>query len=303
MTWIKLNLDRGLGNQLFTFHAGLALASRTKSNLKIDLTGTRDEQRRRQSSIQDLEIEIHNADFEITWLDRDKSSSHIFLERAIHKICKSTQTTRRLMHQFRSLEYGYDPKLYNIHLPSAVWGNYQSWRYPLDLEKSGVIVKMKIRNPTTWYTEMKKIGEDSRPIAIHIRRGDYSDYAHNLGLLCEDYFLEALAHYLNSHDRANRPIWIFSDTVEVAESFMNSLNLPDIAVITPPVESCSAESLLLLSLSSVIITSNSSWSWWAGWLGRQDNHVIIPEPYYKSFEGEFLDHIPPAWEKFPSKWL
>ena len=48
---IKVNLDRGLGNQLFTLHAALALAAQRRLPLHIDLTGTQNEKIMRNKSI------------------------------------------------------------------------------------------------------------------------------------------------------------------------------------------------------------------------------------------------------------
>ena len=76
-----------------------------------------------------------------------------------------------------------------------------------------------------------------------------------------------------------------------------------VKVISPPLDSTSAENLLLLSNASAIITSNSSWSWWAGWIAGGETHVLVPEPYYKAFEGEFIDHIPDHWQRYPSEFL
>ena len=303
MKKIRVNLDRGLGNQLFTFHAGLFLASQTDSQLLIDLTGTRNEEQNRNSSINAFKVSVRNAVFPISWLSTSKAPSRIFIERAIHKLFKSSPIGRALMRQYRSLTYGYDEKLLHIRIPTQIWGNYQSYRYPLGLYQLGIDVALDLKDPSPWYLAMKEKAEKSHPISIHVRRGDYANYASDLGLLSEEYFIGALEHYLLRVPRSDRPIWIFSDTLEAAFALRISLGRDDVHVIQPPTESSSAENLLLLSLSSAIISSNSSFSWWAAWLGREHNYVIVPQPYYKSFAGEFLDHIPPTWQSFPSSFL
>ena len=58
---------RGLGNQLFTLHAGLALAAQRKLPLYSDLTDTQDEKFMRNSSIENLQIHVEGAFFPIIW--------------------------------------------------------------------------------------------------------------------------------------------------------------------------------------------------------------------------------------------
>jgi len=142
---IKVNLDRGLGNQLFTLHAGLALSAQRKLPLYIDLTGTQDEKFSRNSSIENLKIQVQGASFPIIWVNRIKPSTQILLERVIHKLAKSSKMGRRYMRQFRSLTYGYDRKLTEISTPTQIWGNYQSFRYPLDLEELGIEINISVK--------------------------------------------------------------------------------------------------------------------------------------------------------------
>jgi hypothetical protein len=302
---IKVNLDRGLGNQLFTLHAALALAAQRRLPLHIDLTGTQNEKIMRNSSIENLKIHVEGAEFPIIWEKETKARYTIQLERAVHKLAKSSEIGRKNMRQYRSLTYGYDKKLFEISTPTQIWGNYQSFRYPLELEKRGIKVDISVHNPSDWYLSMSNEAKSKSPISIHVRRGDYAEYSDVLGLLSETYFKNAISGYFQMHKRKERPIWIFSDSADAAKGLRATLGGVggDISVIYPPKESNSAESLLLMSLSSVLVTSNSSFSWWAGWLGRSSNQVIVPNPYFKNFNGEFTDHIPPNWQRFPSDFL
>jgi hypothetical protein len=311
---ITTNLDRGLGNQLFTFHAGLYLGLRANSRVvKFDLTGIQIEKQVRKSAIDDFQIEILNAPFDVEWSRKFKSPNLVLLERLIHKFFKKYGITRKLMKQFRSVTYGFDPQLEGLKAPVQIWGNYQSWRYPSALAGAGIVISFQVKNPTTWYLELFETVKVVRPIAIHMRRGDYVNYASDLGLLSDNYYLGALKHFLSKENVEYNEIWIFSDSLEPANSLKAKIdillentslaNRGGVKVINPPASSTSAENLLLLSQASMIITSNSSWSWWASWIAGKNTHVIVPEPYYKAFEGEFLDHIPDHWERYPSEFL
>jgi hypothetical protein len=122
-----------------------------------------------------------------------------------------------------------------------------------------------------------------------------------------------LEKFIGKENIERNEIWIFSDSLESAhllrakvETLLETTSITDrhtVKVIDPPPNSTSAENLLLLSQASMIITSNSSWSWWAAWIAGRDTHVIVPEPYYKAFEGEFLHHIPDDWMRYHSEFL
>jgi hypothetical protein len=314
MKTVTTNLDRGLGNQLFTFHAGLYLSLKTNSNLVcFDLTGIQDEKAKRKSAIDDLEITVSGAPFSIQWKEEFKSSFIVLIERVIHKMCKKWEVTRKLMRQYRSITYGFDSRLDSLKAPIQIWGNYQSWRYPKALADRGIRIEYSLKHFTDWYLELSERAMYIRPIAIHMRRGDYNNYAHDLGLLADEYYIDALRLFLNSIQQDKKEIWIFSDSLDEAhllkEKIEQTLEINEllggieIKVIHPPLTSTSAENLLLLSKSSIIIGSNSSWSWWASWIAGNNCHVVTPEPYYKAFYGEFIDHIPDHWQRFPSKFL
>ena len=314
MKIITTNLDRGLGNQLFTFHAGLYLGLSTESNLvRFDLTGIQSEKLLRNSAIDDFEITVQGAPFDIEYSQKFKTPNHVLFERIIHKFFKKHPITRKLMRQFRSITYGFDSELEGLKAPVQIWGNYQSWRYPSTLAGAGIKITFRVKNPTPWYLALSGEAKVVSPMAIHMRRGDYINYASDLGLLSDDYYLGALKHLLDNKNCANNEIWIFSDSLEPAYLLQPKVELllktsspahrGGVKVINPPSNSTSAENLFLLSHASVIITSNSSWSWWAGWIAGKNTHVIVPEPYYKAFGGEFVDHIPAHWQHFPSKFL
>ena len=62
------------------------------------------------------------------------------------------------------------------------------------------------------------------------------------------------------------------------------------------------EDMILMSLCDHNIIANSSFSWWAAWLGETSESIIItPDPWFGP-EGpkDVHDLIPSRWEKI--KW-
>ena len=124
------------------------------------------------------------------------------------------------MRQYRSLTYGYDEKLFEISTPTQIWGNYQSFRYPLELEKLGIKVDISVNNPSDWYSRMSKEAKSKSPISIHLRRGDYAEYS---DVLSEPTFKHLVSGYFQMYERKKRPIWIFSDSTDAANGLRAAL--------------------------------------------------------------------------------
>jgi len=121
---------------------------------------------------------------------------------------------------------------------------------------------------------------------IHIRRGDYLNPFHmkSIGLLKRDYFLKAF-HELNlSVDE----IAVITDdmTTQEVENFLGSSPRYFYGKGTRDLD-C----LKLLSNSSFVVASNSTFSWWGSYLGskRLDSKtrkVALPFPFFKSLPKE-----------------
>lgn len=126
-------------------------------------------------------------------------------------------------------------------------------------------------------------------VAIHVRRGDYAtnpDVKAEFGLLEEDYYRRAIALL-----RARAPVQriaVFSDDLD---HILRSWNLQaDLIAPGKGLEDSSAGDLWLMSRAPALVTANSSLSWWAAWLGeRPGRPVVTPRPWFRN---EIL-HRPP----------
>jgi len=116
----------------------------------------------------------------------------------------------------------------------------------------------------------KFIKEYDRPIALHIRRTDYSQYDHH-PIQPISYYADALDHF--DKDRqvfvfSDDPMWCHDEALFSDDRFMISTNdhLVD---------------LCMMSLCSDFIIANSSFSWWGAWLSTNENKkVIAPKKWF-----------------------
>ena len=115
-------------------------------------------------------------------------------------------------------------------------------------------------------------------IAIHIRRGDYLNSQHHIhGALSGDYYTKAIKELTEKYGK--QMIMIFTDSPEVLlhEPWLQSINKNDIQI---SVTEDPWETLTEMASYSSIICSNSTFSWWAAFLGAQKG-IILPSKWFR----------------------
>ena len=132
-------------------------------------------------------------------------------------------------------------------------------------------------------------------IAVHVRRGDYlkprnSSYH---GLLGASYYEPALSKL--SLRGCDFRVVAFSDDPDAALELFGA-QASSVETVRPPAESNPAESMLLMSQAGAIVTANSSFSWWAGWLADPAaSTVVCPVPWFSQAGADESDLRPPTW--------
>jgi hypothetical protein len=173
-----------------------------------------------------------------------------------------------------------------------VRGYFQSWRYVESVASELRTELWDVCNPSTWFEEQKaELASMEQWVGIHVRRGDYKDLA---GLeVGEIYYERALA--LLSDLGGPQHLVVFSDEVELARDMSVWRRFPHVTFIESPPGTSPLETLLLMSLASQLVIANSTFSWWAAWVGeRPDRRVIFPRPWGNTL-CENRDLIPPGW--------
>ncbi|ASY15377.1 Alpha-1,2-fucosyltransferase [Candidatus Planktophila sulfonica] len=172
---------------------------------------------------------------------------------------------------------GYTPGIKGTHRSIAI-GYFQTFRYASD---HAVFKILKASRPKRVGVELQKnlkLAEQSLPIIVHIRLGDYL-LEPNFGILPPSYFLEGIS--LLREKLPNNPIWVFSDDVGQAKKYFQGEALGEIIWI-PNVDGDPVSTLELMKHGSGYVISNSTYSWWAAFL-RSDPKakVVAPSPWFK----------------------
>lgn len=195
---------------------------------------------------------------------------------------------------FRESGFRYDEQVLGQPVGGCLFGYFQSWRYlaPVATELRARLRGLE-RERSGLLEEPAAMLADPRAVALHVRRGDYMHHD------ARGYHgVAGLRFYRDALDTLHRmgfdgPVYLFSDDVPAALSELSGL-----AGLRPlteqPLEAL--DELLLMSGAPALVTANSSFSWWAGWLGdRADRPVISPRPWFDDPAVDARDLLPTHW--------
>jgi hypothetical protein len=262
---IVVRLEGGLGNQLFGWAAGFQLARRL--NLKLELDASLLIQRK-------LGLDSFNLSRDINILTNSP---------------KKRKDPIRSLPLFREKNFRFDTRICEIDEPVVISGYFQSWRYFVESE-SEIRRLITLRDESTQLKSLRERLSFQEVLGIHVRRGDYIGLENHHGITHSEYFRQSivLADKLTSFSK----IAVFSDDISAAKE-----TIPDADYYISDKEiSSPAENLILMSECVALIGSNSSFSWWAGFVSDGVEKVrIFPRPWFTGEDLDTRDLLPKHW--------
>lgn len=275
---VTVRLVGGLGNQLFGYFAGAALAAHLGVCLRLDLSWTR-------HGMSDHGLLIEEFELPGKW-DRSRFLDGIFgapgvLGRSAQRIATSMDQRFRAERIYASPVVGYDPSVWNLKPGTELRGYFQSWRYPDIAVGSGLPRRPQIRVASRQLQTHRLRAQVLRPISVHVRRGDYSRVP-EYGLLGRRYYVRAIERLRDLGHRG--PVWIFSDDHTAAQRL-----IPGESISLGP-----SEDMLCMSHAAANVIANSTFSWWGAWMNEGSPDVIAPDPWFQEMPA-IDDLIPPHW--------
>jgi hypothetical protein len=196
---------------------------------------------------------------------------------------------------FMERSFAYDPRLRDVGPGTTVLGNFQSWRY---FDDCGTEIRERITrlaNPSDWYFEMcEKIRPGAGNIGLHVRRGDYMlpEQQKIQGLITRPYYESSLA-YLRKLG-LDGPAYLATDSPAVVQKEFEGMG--EFLLLDPPKSTHPLEVVLILSRVDGLVIANSSFSWWAGFLGERPSQVVVaPQPWFTRAGVDTRELLPPEW--------
>jgi hypothetical protein len=205
--------------------------------------------------------------------------------------------------KYTSNVIGYDEKLESTSA-NLIEGYFQTYKYiQRILDTHPNFLNLEVESPSDWYLKMKKEISSEQAVGIHVRGGDYlKEINHHIGNLSSEYYENANSIVQDVFDSNQCKYYIFTDDPEYAMILLGHLSFsPRMKIVIPPADSKPTESMLLLSQTRAQVISNSTFAWWAGYLGPENGLVIAPSKWFKEKEDpSYL--IPKNWKLCESTW-
>jgi len=177
-------------------------------------------------------------------------------------------------------------------------GYFQSYKF-LQGDTEALFLRMLTpSNPGPEWNRWSQRALIEGPVIVHIRLGDYL-LEKNFGIVTTGYILESLTNLGVLLD--NRPIWVFSDQINLASSIVPP-KFSDRIVWVPEIDADPIATLSIMRLGTAYIIANSSFSWWAARTKLVDESpVYCPNPWFLGFKTP-KDLLPASWIQVESNY-
>ena len=270
----------GLGNQMFQYAAGRALALRHGTDLRLDL-----------GWLENPPADLTPRRYELDCFRLEAELCSIYprttRERARELLGRSPRVWREEMFRF-------DPQVLQLPDNMRLIGYWVSERYFAD-HAAQIREDFRFRNmPPGRIRELANGVASSSSVSIHVRRGDYvTNKATRAfhGVLPLDYYHAAVSCIREAV--ADPRFYVFSDDVDWCRVNL-ALGAPTTFVENKGIRA--SEDLRLMSLCSHHVIANSSFSWWGAWLGAHpDKFVVAPRRWIAEEALDTSDVLPPEW--------
>jgi hypothetical protein len=279
---IITRLHGRLGNQMFQYAAGRALADRAGVPLALDSRGAILRGEGVLTRVFDLKLAdpVH--------LPPLKQTNP--LRYAIWRGIGQKVGAKPYFRRERGL--GYNPAFEGWGDNSYLHGYWQSQKY---FQNSAERIRSDFTFPAfsnQQNAEMAARIAESTAISLHVRRGDYLTFAAHV--LCDQaYYDAALAKVLDGL-QGDPIVYVFSDDPQWAK---DNLSLPcEKVVVDFNGPETDFEDMRLMSLCQHNIIGNSSFSWWAAWLNQTPGRRVAgPAKWFGDPKLSNPDIFPHDW--------
>lgn len=301
----KVVLGGGLGNQLFQYAAGLKIAQGEKLILDNSY-GLARNGKDNQLDIEEFELPnyvsilrqvrtprviLKFVKFSFRESAKEKSRIIVMLEGIATFV--NTFNGENSRKYFINKGIGLDRRIGRVKSPFTLIGYFQTADIPESLVVKKVLFDLKLKKYSPELSLRIDEAKKFRPIFVHVRLTDYKTES-RFGIPSEKYYEDALVS-LDASGNPQSKIWLFSDSPEEAKCLIPE-RFHSRLLMCPDSGLSSAESLELMRYGGAYVIANSTFSWWAAFLRKnQETPVIAPNPWFSG--------MPDPVQICPSTWL
>lgn len=277
---VEIRISGGLGNQLFQYAFGYAIAKKIDQELILDISyfdyDCLREYKLNQFCIEDVK--------EISYMDRLETKGikrYVQMLNCIMKKRKKLSTYEKVEDSDFSMNNLKDKNYYF----RGFWQNEEYFKeYAEEIRKQFLPSGCLGKEYHCWRERIER--EES--VSIHIRRTDYIKYG---AAIQPEFYISAIKKMLEL--TKCKKCFVFTDDVVWTTAMIEALQFPvDIEFVSGNEGLTDIEEMMLMSRCKHHIIANSSFSWWGAWLGDDKDKVVIA-PKVKVWNENF----------YPSNWI
>ena len=293
---IIVNLNGGLGNQMFQYALGRSLSIEKNTELLIHTQEAQSD-------------DTHNG-FELARVFGvkakvacDKDLSKVLGVRSSAWLMKKLRSRKlgslRGNHYIVEPHFNYYGEVFNAPCNSFIRGFWQSEQYFLNVRET-ILQEFVFENEMSNNNlNAAEIIKQHISISIHVRRGNYVSnpkVSKVHGVMPIEYYKKAIAHINN--EVQNAFFILFSDDSDWVKNHLAKNLLPNdnYIVIDHNKGDGSYNDMRLMSLCSHNIIANSSFSWWGAWLNQHKEKIVIAPENWFSTNKNTKDLYPKSWK-------
>lgn len=289
-----VQLNGGLGNQMFQYAFGKALELSRKERVYYDISALVNPRFQKGTTRRFYELDI--------FFKQLPAADQTLLYRIIHPekrygfyLYRFLLFAKLLRPLTEKDSFQVDEDLLcRICRHSIVQGYFQTEdyfkKYEPEIRKAFTFNREFSPNSEKYAAAIEK----TNAVSLHIRRGDYvkNKRVYNYhGVCSEEYYKNALAYI---EERVADPtFFIFSDDLEWVKEQPLFHNINSVCV-SGNKDDKSYEDMRLMSLCKHHIIANSTFSWWGAWLNSSETKIVIaPKQWFQAKNSGNL--IPREW--------
>jgi Glycosyl transferase family 11 len=294
---VTVFLRGGLGNQMFQYAAGLALAKKQGTSLLLDTTFLNDRFPRKQFTYRTYDLDVFDIKPKFTLLSEVSAQMPIpglWLGLDLVAI-KGADIfgTQKLLKEKK--DYVFQEAVFNENTSALLWGFWNTEKY-FDDAQNEVRDAFRFRpSENAAIIAAKKEIVNSNAVALHVRRGDYllPKHAKVYGTTDVSYYDRAIAYMA---ERVKSPtFFVFSDDIEWCRENIKT-SFPAVFMTDETRGPKASGHLELMSLCKHNIIANSTFSWWGAWLNANPEKIVVaPKAWDQGSLDQKKDVIPQGW--------
>lgn len=283
-------LAGGLGNQMFQYACGYAVAQKNNARLLLDNRFLNLRPELAKYTLREFELDVFQLTCEFAPSElssRFDNQNRSLFQRLLSRLSGPPRG------YFKESSKLFQPEIFSISDLIYLDGYWQNEKYFSEFRSSLLQHFQPRQNPNDLNAQLAHEIRSTESICVHVRRGDYvSNASANQmhGTCSPSYYEEAARQALK---QLQTPLFfVFSDDIPWVQQ---NIQFPgETKYISHNKEKESHWDLYLMKQGQRHIIANSSFSWWGAWLcEREGQQVFAPSRWFQGIQN--YDITPPSW--------